>query len=178
MVYEMKRVACLGEIMLRLSPEGYLRFQQAGSFDAVYGGAEANVCASLAQFGLKTRFITALPSHAIGQAAFNALRAVGIETDYILFQGSRVGIYFSEKGAAQRPSKVIYDRAGSSFSQIQPGDVNWEAALDGVDWFHFTGITPALGDYVTESVKEALPSPQERYSRQLRSELSEKSLVP
>ena len=152
----MERVACFGEIMLRLSPEGYLRFQQAGSFVAVYGGAEANVCASLAQFGVKTRFITALPSHAIGQAAVNALRAIGIETDNILIQGSRVGIYFSEKGAAQRPSKVIYDRAGSSFSQIQPGDINWDAALDGVDWFHFTGITPALGDNVTESVKEAL----------------------
>ncbi|MDO4572964.1 MAG: sugar kinase [Clostridia bacterium] len=152
----MKRVACFGEIMLRLSPKGYLRFQQADSFDAIYGGAEANVCASVAQLGLNARFITALPAHAIGQAAFNALRAIGVDTEYILRQGARVGIYFAEKGAAQRPSKVIYDRAGSAFSQIQPGEIDWDAALDGVDWFHFTGITPALGDNVAACVKEAL----------------------
>jgi 2-dehydro-3-deoxygluconokinase len=152
----MKKVTCFGEIMLRLSPKGYLRFQQADSFDAVYGGAEANVCASVAQFGLHARLITALPANAVGQAAFNALRAVGIDTDYILRQGPRIGIYFSEKGAAQRPSKVIYDRAGSSFSLVQPGEFDWEKALSDVDWFHFTGITPALGDNVAACVREAL----------------------
>ena len=152
----MKRVACFGEIMLRLSPKGYLRFQQADDFDAVYGGAEANVCASLAQFGIDARFISALPEHAIGQAAINTLRAVGVDTGYVLRQGPRVGIYYSEKGASQRPSKVIYDRAGSSVSLVQPGEIDWEKALDGVDWFHFTGITPALGDNVAACTKEAL----------------------
>ena len=142
--------------MLRLSPKGYLRFLQAEDFAAIYGGAEANVCASLAQFGFDARFISALPEHAIGQAAINALRAIGVDTNYVLRQGPRVGIYFSEKGASQRPSKVIYDRAGSSISLMQPGDVDWEKALDGVDWFHFTGITPALGDNVAACVKEAL----------------------
>lgn len=152
----MKRVACFGEIMLRLSPQGYLRFQQADSFQAIYGGAEANVCASLSQYGVEARFISALPEHAVGQAAVNALRAVGVNTDYILRQGARIGIYYAEKGAAQRPSKVIYDRAGSAFSMVQPGTVDWESALEGVDWFHFTGITPALGDNVAACVKEAL----------------------
>lgn len=142
--------------MLRLSPEGYLRFQQAKRFDVVYGGAEANVCASIAQLGLQSRFISALPVHAIGQAAVNELRSIGVETEHVLRQGERVGIYFVEKGAAQRPSKVVYDRAGSALSQVQPGDVDWEAALNGVDWFHFTGITPALGDNVTQCVKDAL----------------------
>lgn len=152
----MKRVACFGEIMLRLSPEGYLRFLQADRFDAVYGGAEANVCASLAQFGTEARMITALPTHEIGQAAVNSLRKLGVDTSCILRQGPRVGIYFAEKGASQRPSKVVYDRAGSSFSQVQPGQIDWDQALEGVSWFHFTGITPALGDNVAACVREGL----------------------
>jgi len=151
-----KRAAGFGELMLRLAPEGYLRFQQTDTFEAVYGGAEANVCAALAQFGVETRFITALPAHAIGQAAFDRLRAIGIDTDFILRQGPRLGIYFAERGAAQRPGKVIYDRAGSSIALIEPGDIDWEAALDGVDWFHFTGITPALGDNVAQCCRDAL----------------------
>lgn len=146
----MPRVITFGEVMLRLAPAGYTRFVQADSFGAVYGGGEANVAVSLANFGLDAAFVTKLPKHEIGQAAVNALRRYGVDTRGIVRGGDRVGIYFLEKGASQRPSKVIYDRAGSSIATAAPHDFDWNALFEGADWFHFTGITPALGDTVAD----------------------------
>ena len=142
--------------MLRLAPEGYLRFVQADSFGATYGGGEANVSVSLANYGLDAKFVTKLPTHEIGQAAVNSLRKYGVDTSDIARGGSRVGIYFIEKGASQRPSKVIYDRAHSSISEAKREDFDWKKILEGADWFHFTGITPALGDNVAEITLDAL----------------------
>ena len=146
----MSKVVTFGEIMLRLAPEGYYRFVQAKSFGATYGGGEANVAVSLANFGVDTAFVTKLPKHEIGQCAVNKLREFGVNTSMIVRGGSRVGIYFLEKGASQRPSKVIYDRAGSSIAQATDADFDWNAVFEGATWFHFTGITPALGDNVVE----------------------------
>ncbi len=146
----MKRIVCFGEIMLRLAPEGYLRFVQADKFGAVYGGGEANVAVSLANYGMDAAFVTKLPAHEIGQAAVNSLRRFGVDTSAIVRGGDRVGIYYNEKGASMRPSKVIYDRAGSAIATAKPEDFDWDAILEGADWFHFTGITPALGDNVAE----------------------------
>lgn len=146
----MKKVVTFGEIMLRLAPEGYLRFVQADTFQATYGGGEANVAVSLANFGLDARFVTCLPAHEIGQAAVNSLRKYGVDTSYITRTGDRVGIYYLEKGASQRPSKVIYDRANSSIATAKPEDFDWNAIFEGAGWFHFTGITPALGDNVAD----------------------------
>jgi 2-dehydro-3-deoxygluconokinase len=134
--------------MLRLAPEGYYRFIQADSFGATYGGGEANVAISLANYGMDASFVTKLPKHEIGQAAINSLRKFGVDTNKIVRGGSRVGIYFLEKGASQRASKVIYDRAHSSIATASPSDFDWDKIFDGVQWFHFTGITPALGDNV------------------------------
>ena len=142
----MKRVVTFGEIMLRLAPEGYYRFLQADSYGATYGGGEANVAVSLANFGLDAAFVTKLPKHEIGQAGINSLRRFGVDVDDIVRGGDRVGIYFLEKGASQRPSKVIYDRAGSAIATASVDDFDWDDILEGVDWFHFTGITPALSD--------------------------------
>jgi len=143
-----KKVITLGEIMLRLAPEGYYRFVQAESYGATFGGGEANVAVSLANYGFDAKFITKLPKHEIGQAAINSLRRYGVDTTGIVRGGDRVGIYFLEKGASQRPSKVIYDRAGSSIYTAKADEFNWEEIFEGVDWFHFTGITPALNDDV------------------------------
>lgn len=157
-----KRVVTFGEIMLRLAPEGYYRFVQADSFGATYGGGEANVAVSLANFGVDAGFVTKLPAHEIGQAGVNALRRYGVDTSGIARGGKRVGIYFLEKGASQRPSKVIYDRAGSSISEASKEDFDWDAILEGADWFHFTGITPALGDNVAEICMEACQKAKEK----------------
>ena len=146
----MKRVVTFGEVMLRLAPEGYLRFLQVDSFGATFGGGEANVAVSLANFGLSAAFVTKLPSHEIGQMAVNSLRKYGVDTSEIVRGGDRVGIYYLEKGASQRPSKVIYDRAGSSIAKADKSDFDWDKIFSGADWFHFTGITPALGDNVAE----------------------------
>ncbi len=151
----MGRIVTFGEIMLRLAPEGYYRFVQAESFGATYGGGEANVAVSLANFGLDASFVTKLPSHDIGQAAVNSLRRFGVDTSKIVRGGSRVGIYYLEKGASQRPSKVIYDRAGSSIATADRSDFDWDAIFEGAEWFHFTGITPALGDTVAEICMDA-----------------------
>jgi 2-dehydro-3-deoxygluconokinase len=151
----MEKVVTFGEIMLRLAPEGYGRFVQAASFGAVYGGSEANTAVSLANFGLHSVFVTRLPKHEIGQAAVNSLRQFGVDTSRIVRGGDRVGIYFLEKGAAQRPSKVIYDRAGSAIAAASPGDFDWPAIFQGARWFHFTGITPALGDNAAALTLEA-----------------------
>ena len=141
-----KRVITFGEIMLRLTPEGYYRFVQANSFGATYGGGEANVAVSLANFGIDTAFVTKLPAHEIGQAAVNELRKFGVDTSRIVRGGNRIGIYFLEKGASQRPSKVIYDRAHSAIAEASPEDFDWNEIFQNADWFHFTGITPALND--------------------------------
>ncbi len=151
----MAKVITFGEIMLRLAPEGYYRFVQAQSFGATYGGGEANVAVSLANFGVDAAFVTKLPKHEIGQAAVNKLREFGVDTAKIVRGGARVGIYFLEKGASQRPSKVIYDRAGSSIATADKSDFDWDAIFAGVEWFHFTGITPALGANVVEICMEA-----------------------
>jgi len=151
----MKRVVTFGEIMLRLAPEGYYRFVQAETFGATYGGGEANVAVSLANFGLDAAFVTKLPKHDIGQAAVNSLRRFGVNTSKIVRGGSRVGIYFLEKGASQRPSKVVYDRAGSAIATADKEDFDWDEIFSGVDWFHFTGITPALGGNVANICLDA-----------------------
>lgn len=151
-----KKVVTFGEIMLRLSPPNHLRFVQTKSYDATFGGAEANTAVALANYGLKSCFVTALPDHEIGQAAVNALRKYGVETKNILRRGKRVGIYFLEYGASQRPSKVIYDRAGSSISRIEKGQFDWKNLFRDATWFHWSGITPALSDSVKEVTMEAL----------------------
>jgi 2-dehydro-3-deoxygluconokinase len=141
--------------MLRLAPEGYLRFVQAGTFGAAYGGAEANVAVSLANFGLDACFVSKIPKHEIGQAAVNNLRQFGVDTSKIVRGGNRLGIYFAEKGASQRASKVVYDRAHSAIAEAAAGDFDWKAILEGASWFHFTGITPALSDSAAGICKEA-----------------------
>lgn len=150
------KVVTFGEIMLRLSPPGYKRFVQADRFDVIYGGGEANVAVSLANYGLDSYYVTKVPAHEIGQAAVNTLRRFGVKTEAILRGGERLGIYFLETGAAQRPSKVIYDRANAAVTQVQPGEFDWERIFEGAKWFHFTGITPALGDNVADVTLEAL----------------------
>ena len=145
--------------MLRLAPENYLRFVQSDRLEATFGGAEANVAVSLANYGLDAMFVTKLPTHEIGQAAVNSLRKYGVNTSKIVRGGERVGIYYCEKGASQRPSKVIYDRAHSSIATAEERDFDWKNILNGADWFHFTGITPALSEDVAKiclaAVKEA-----------------------
>lgn len=148
--------------MLRLAPEGYYRFVQAETYGATYGGGEANVAVSLANFGMDAAFVTKLPSHEIGQAGVNSLRKYGVDTSLITRGGSRVGIYFLEKGASQRPSKVIYDRAGSSIAEAATADFDWDTIFEGADWFHFTGITPALNDNVAEICREACRKAKEK----------------
>jgi 2-dehydro-3-deoxygluconokinase len=149
-------VVTFGEIMLRLSPPGFERFFQSPTLSATFGGGEANVAASLAQFGLTSRYVTRLPAHAIGESALRALRAEGIDTRFVLRGGDRVGIYFAETGASQRASTVIYDRAHSSISEIDPGAVPWDDVMRDAAWFHVTGITPALGPQAAEATKAAI----------------------
>lgn len=157
-----KKVVTFGEIMLRLAPEGYYRFVQAESYGATYGGGEANVAVSLANYGLDAKFVTKLPKHEIGQAGINSLRRFGVDTSDVVRGGDRVGIYFLEKGASQRPSKVIYDRAGSSIATAAKEDFDWDKIFDGVEWFHFTGITPALSDNVAEICMDACKKAKEK----------------
>jgi len=156
------KIVTFGEIMLRLAPEGYYRFVQAEKYGATYGGGEANVAVSLANYGLDAAFVTKLPKHEIGQAGVNSLRRFGVDTSFITRGGDRVGIYYLEKGASQRPSKVIYDRAGSSIATATTDDFDWDKIFEGAEWFHFTGITPALGDNVTEICIEACKAAKER----------------
>lgn len=141
----MGKVVTFGEIMLRLAPNGYYRFFQQDQMQATFGGGEANVAVSLANFGEESVYVTKLPEHAIGQAAVNELRSFGVDTSRIVRGGNRIGIYYLEKGASQRGSVCIYDRAGSSIAEAEPGNFDWDAIFEGADWFHFTGITPALG---------------------------------
>ena len=145
-----KRVVTFGEIMMRLNPEGYLRFTQSSRFEATYAGGEANVAVSLANYGVDAVFVSKVPAHEIGQCAVNELRRYGVDTSALVRGGERLGVYFCEKGASQRPSKVIYDRAGSAISQASLSDFHWVQIFDGAGWFHFTGITPALGGALPE----------------------------
>ncbi len=158
----MKKIVTFGEIMLRLAPEGYYRFVQANQYGATYGGGEANVAISLANYGLDAAFVTKLPKHEIGQAGVNSLRQFGVDTSKIVRGGDRVGIYFLEKGASQRPSKVIYDRAYSAIAEAKREDFDWDKIFDGVEWFHFTGITPALGGELPAICLDACKAAKEK----------------
>lgn len=151
----MAKVVTMGEIMLRLSTPGNTRFVQSDSFDVVYGGGEANVAVSCANYGHDAYFVSKLPTHEIGQSAVNALRKYGVNTDYIARGGDRVGIYYLETGASMRPSKVIYDRAGSAIAEANPEDFDFDAIMKGADWFHWSGITPAISDKSAECLKLA-----------------------
>ena len=151
----MAKVITFGEIMLRLAPNGYYRFFQNDQMQATFGGGEANVAVSLANYGIDTAFVTKLPEHAIGQAAVNSLRHYGVDTSMIVRGGDRVGIYYLEKGASQRGSVCIYDRAHSSIQESSASEYDWNAIFEGAEWFHFTGITPALGPNVVEICREA-----------------------
>ena len=156
------KVITFGELMLRLAPEGYYRFVQADKFGATYGGGEANVAVSLANYGADAAFVSKLPANEIGQSAVNSLRRYGVDTSGIARGGDRIGIYYLEKGASQRPSKVIYDRAGSALAPSGTEDYDWDRLLDGATWFHFTGITPALGDNLAEVLLDVLPTMKKR----------------
>ena len=155
----MSKVITFGEIMLRLAPQGFLRFSQASSFDVVYGGGESNVAVSLANYGIDVDFVTRLPKNDIGECAMMEMRKRGVGVDKIIYGGDRLGIYFLETGAVSRGSKVVYDRAHSSISEIQPGMINWHDVFEGAEWFHWTGITPAISqgaaDVCLEAVKAA-----------------------
>ena len=151
----MSKVVCFGEIMLRLAPNGYYRFFQNDQMQATFGGGEANVAVSLANYGQDVSYVTKLPTHAIGQAAVNSLRAFGVDTSDIVRGGERVGIYYLEKGASQRGSVCIYDRAHSSIQTAKRCDFDWEKIFEGADWFHFTGITPALGGELVDICLDA-----------------------
>lgn len=158
----MSKVVCFGEIMLRLAPNGYYRFFQNDQMQATFGGGEANVAVSLANYGQEVSYVTKLPTHAIGQAAVNSLRAFGVDTSDIVRGGERVGIYYLEKGASQRGSVCIYDRAHSSIQTADRADFDWDKILDGADWFHFTGITPALGENLVEICLDACKAAKEK----------------
>ncbi len=151
----MSRIITFGELMLRLQPYNYERFVQCDHVQFSFGGGEANVAVSLANYGMDAAFVTKLPAHSIGQAAVNSLRRYGVDTSLIVRGGERVGIYFNEKGASQRGSVCIYDRAGSAIQKATAEDFDWNNIFDGADWFHFTGITPALGDNVAEICRQA-----------------------
>ena len=151
----MSKVITFGEIMMRLNPPGYQRFVQTSVFEATYAGGEANVAVSLANYGNEVAFVSKVPEHEIGQNAVNALRRYGVDTSMMLRGGPRLGVYYCEKGASQRGSKVIYDRAGSSIAIAKRDEFDWDSIFDGVDWFHFTGITPALGGEMPEVCLDA-----------------------
>ena len=152
----MPKVITFGEIMLRLSPPGFERLLQSPVLVATFGGGEANVAVGLANLGVESVYVTALPKNAIGDAAIRALRTEGVRTDRIVRSGDRIGIYFAETGASQRASTVLYDRANSAISLMQPDAVNWGEEMNGADWFHVTGITPALGERGTASTARAI----------------------
>ena len=158
----MAKIVTFGELMLRLQPYNYERFVQCDHVEFTFGGGEANVAVSLANYGLDAAFVTKLPTHSIGQAAVNSLRRYGVDTSMIVRGGERVGIYFNEKGASQRGSVCIYDRAHSAIQQADPAEFDWDAIFEGVDWFHFTGITPALGANMVEACRQACKAAKAR----------------
>jgi 2-dehydro-3-deoxygluconokinase len=152
----MRKVVTFGEIMLRLSPPGFERLLQSPVLQATFGGGEANVAVSLAQFGMESWYVTRLPANGLGDAVIRALRAEGVRTDAILRGGKRLGVYFTETGASQRPSTVIYDRADSAIADLQTGQVDWPRVFAGASWFHVTGITPALGERAASCTRESV----------------------
>ena len=152
----MKKVVTFGEIMLRLAPPGFLRFSQANSLDVVYGGGESNVAVSLANYGVPVEFVTRLPNNDIGHCAHMEMRKRGVGTAHVNWGGDRLGIYFLETGAVSRGSKVVYDRAHSAMSEITAGMIDWDAVFDGVEWFHWTGITPAISQGAADACLEAV----------------------
>ena len=158
----MKKVVTFGEIMLRFNPPGFLRFGQARSFDASFGGGEANVSVSLANFGIATDFVTRLPKNDLGDACIAYLRSYGVGTSKIMRGGDRIGIYFVENGAVQRGSKVIYDRDGSAIAMIEKGMVDWDKVFEDADWFHWTGITPAISGGLCEVCLEGIVKAKEK----------------
>lgn len=158
----MDKVVTFGEVMLRLTPPNFLRFVQARSFDAIYGGGEANVAMALAQFGVPVDYVTRLPANAIGEACLYYLRQYGVSTGKIVRGGDRLGIYFMEMGAAQRGSEVIYDRANSSIANIEPSMVDWDKTFADASWFHWTGITPAISKGAAETCLVAVKKAKER----------------
>lgn len=158
----MGKVITFGELMLRLAPEGHYRILQADKFEVTFGGAEANVAVSLANFDVDAAFVSKLPTHFVGQAAVNSLRKYGVDTSLIVRGGERVGIYYMERGASQRGSLVIYDRANSAIAASSEGDFNWDKIFDGAEWFHFTGITPALGENVAKICVAACRAAKQR----------------
>jgi len=151
-----KKVITMGEIMLRLSTPGHLKFEQADTLEVVYGGGEANVAVSLANYGLDAYFVTKLPENPIGQSAVNSLRRFGVKEDYIARGGERIGIYYLETGASMRPSKVVYDRANSAIAEAEILDFDFDKIFKGADWFHFSGITPAISDKAALLTETAL----------------------
>ena len=151
----MAKVVTFGELMIRLQPYNYERFVQTDCLEFTFGGGEANVAVSLANYGIDAAFVTRLPAHSLGQAGINSLRRYGVDTAMITRGGDRVGIYFNEKGASQRPSVCIYDRAHSAIAEADSDDFDWDKIFDGAEWFHFTGITPALGSNVAGICLEA-----------------------
>ncbi len=150
-----KKVVAFGEIMMRLGTQRYERLVQAKQFDVFYTGAETNVCVSLANFGVDSFVVSKIPSTEIGQACINYVRSFGVNTNHVVRGGQRLGLFYLETGASQRPSRVIYDRAGSAVTELKPGEVDWEKIFQAKNWFHFTGITPALADNVAEVTEEA-----------------------
>jgi 2-dehydro-3-deoxygluconokinase len=152
----MGKIVTFGEIMMRLSPGGSQRFGQARSFEVIYGGGESNVAVSLANYGLETEFVTRLPDNDLGDACLEYLRQYNVGTRHVIRGGDRVGIYFLENGAAMRGSKVIYDRAGSSFATLQPGMLDWKSIFAEATWFHWTGITPAISEGAAKACLEAV----------------------
>ena len=155
------KIITFGEIMLRLSTPGHLRFCQSDTYAATFGGGEANVAVSLANFGLETEFITRLPKNDIANACLMELRKHGVGTRHILYGGDRLGIYFLETGAVARASKVVYDRAHSAISEIEPGMIDWKTVFNGASWFHWTGITPAISQGAAEVCLEAIKAANE-----------------
>lgn len=156
------KTVCFGELMMRLNPEGYSRIRQTSKFDVSYAGGEANVAVSLANYGIPVSFVTKLPDNEIGISAMEAIRRYGVCTDLILWGGERIGIYFVEKGASQRPSKVIYDRKNSAVALIDPTEFDWDKIFEDCNWFHFTGITPALSDGLARACLEACVSAKKK----------------
>lgn len=158
----MKKVVTFGEIMLRLSPPGFLRFSQTNSFDVIYGGGESNVAVSLANYGVPVDFVTRLPKNDIGECALMEMRKRGVGTDKIVYGGDRLGIYFLETGAVSRGSKVVYDRAHSAIAEIQKGMINWDDVFEDVEWFHWTGITPAISQGAADACLEAVKAAKDK----------------
>ena len=158
----MMKVLSFGEILLRLASPGYTKLFQKDSLDATFCGGEANVAVSLANFGVQSEFLTVLPDNDVGHASLNALKYFGVDTSKTFFKNGRMGLYYLEKGASQRPSKVIYDRAFSSIALAEPADFDWDVLFDGVNWFHWTGINPALSDNMAQICEQACKKAKEK----------------